>query len=446
MTRSPGESTLSPFRDGETPENLRPPTPKALPMGALVAGVSGLIMILVAVWLVVRVPVPPLDAGTIARLSAAGRLDQALAEVEAHLERAPNDPFARLMAAELALDQPVSRPDVALKHLRMFRSDHPKLRARAAVAEGKARYQQGEYRSAEARWREALELDAEVPEATWALLDLYYLQGRGAEARELALRQHTIEPDARDRVRLLIELLRQDAEPADPASIVARFEATVQGRPSDFHSTLALGLALIRVSRVVEGLSLLSGTTAQFPDQIQAWEALLDGLDAAGDLERLVDTWEAVPPEIRADGQLSRQEGMVAQARGDWHTAAAAFRKAWTARPDDQVAAYRLARSLHALGLRDQAADCDRWLESAQAAREEVRELYRQIDTMPLPVLRASADLVRQIALNRERLGRLDEAAAWRRWLRSQSTGQSASDREGNPSESPLVRLPTSGS
>ena len=379
-----------------------------------------LALLAAAVWLVVRkAPEAPttttLEVRDIGQLAAAGRFDQALELVEAYLKTDPGNGRVRVMAAQLALDRPDRQPERALAHLEQFRSPDPILRARAKLAEGIARYNMLRCDQAEACWLEALRLDPQVPEAAWALLDLYYLDGRGDQARRLALKQHEIEPDPRDRVQLLLELVRQDAEPPSPGSLAARFAPVVRANPADRYTTLALGLALVRNSQTEEGLAILEGAVQRWADSRDAWDALLTGLDAASQPQRLLSTWARVPPEWRNDDRLARHAGNAAEARADWDTAARAYCRAWGAQPDDLAAAYRLARALRILGRHDQATRCDRFVQTAQAALTELPDLYRQANAVLDLGLRPHITLCQRLADNREHLGRRDEARAWHR-------------------------------
>ena len=81
------------------------------------------------------------------------------------------------------------------------------LAALVELYRGKAEYRLARMDDAEASWNKALRLNPTVPEAGWCLLELYYLQGRPDDARRLALRLHEVEPDPRDRVQFLLELL-----------------------------------------------------------------------------------------------------------------------------------------------------------------------------------------------------------------------------------------------
>jgi tetratricopeptide (TPR) repeat protein len=356
---------------------------------------------------------PAPDLRQIGRLAAAGHYDRAIEQVEAGLEADPDNGFLRVMAAQLALDGPSPQPDRALAYLGRFRSPDPTLTAHARLAEGKALYALGDYEQAEARWIEALKGDPRVPEAAWALLDLYYLERRSDEARELAMRQHAIEPDPHDRVQLLLELVRQDAEPPDPIAIVARFAPVVREHAGDRHAALTLGRALVRSGRGDEGLALLEDAVRRWPESLDVWDALLTAQDEAGRADRLADVWASVPPRWRAEACLAGYEGRVALSRGDWAGAARAYRRARSARPRDLSIAYSLARVLHAQGLHDEAADCDRFVREVQSARSELPGLYREADDVKDLGLRPHPRLYQRLADNRERLGRRDEALAW---------------------------------
>jgi tetratricopeptide (TPR) repeat protein len=353
------------------------------------------------------------EVRAIGRLVAAGRFDQALDQVESALGTDPDNGLLRVVAAQLALDRPDPQPQRALLHLGRVRSVDPVLTARAEFAKGRAVYALLSAAEAEDCWLGALSRDPRTPEAAWALLDLYYLEGRSDAARRLALRQHEIEPDPHDRVQFLLELVRQDAEPPEPGSVAARFAPIVRAHPEDQFAALALGVALVRNGQAEVGLALLDDAVRRWAESGDAWDALLTGLDAAAQPERLAEAWARVPARWRDDNHLARHAGIAAQARGDWPGAARAYRRGWEARPYDLTCAYRLARALHALGLHDQVATCDRFVQDAQAARAELLELYKQADAVKDLGLRPQPKLYHRLADNRERLGLYDEARAW---------------------------------
>src|SRR5262249_23670288 len=145
-------------------------------------------------------------------LLAQQRFDEVEHRLQAYLRNRPEDPQANVLMAQVSLARPDQKPGVALRHLSKVRLGDRAARAVVRLNEGKASSAWGRYVEAEQSWLDALRIDPEVPEAGWALLGLYYVQGRRDEAHELAMRLRKDEPDPRDRVQLLLELLRQDAK------------------------------------------------------------------------------------------------------------------------------------------------------------------------------------------------------------------------------------------
>jgi tetratricopeptide (TPR) repeat protein len=390
-------------------------------VGAVLAAALGIAAaVLVGSRMVLRTTPDLNEAG---RLARAGRYDLARALVDDFLSEFPDDPRARLIAAELALDRPEPIPRLALEHLGRVGS-FGRLGARAKLDEGKASYLLGLYGRAEACWLRALQLDPKVPEAAWALLDLYYVEGRGDEARRLALRQHEVEPDPHDRVHLLLELVRQDAEPPEPSSVIGRLALVVRHRPREARAAMALGLALVHDSRPDEGLATLRAVLAYRPDDPDVWDALLTGLDDAGRPAELEGELARVPPSLADEPRLLRHRGRAAQQRGDGPAAVGFYRRARAAKPDDLAVAYRLGLLLRAAGDRDGARPVEEWTRAAQAARDEARALYREADGTPGFGTVPRPDLYRRLADNRERLGRRDEARAWHRLVLEARPGE----------------------
>ena len=81
-----------------------------------------------------------------------------------------------------------------------------------------------------------------VPEAGWVLIDLLDKEGRQKEAHRLGMRLHEIEPDPRDRVRILLEMSRLDIEAREArSSRILLLEPVVKQHPENLPLTLALG-------------------------------------------------------------------------------------------------------------------------------------------------------------------------------------------------------------
>ncbi len=353
------------------------------------------------------------DLSEVGPLVKRGRLDLAIALVDDYLSVFPNHARARLIAAELALDNPNPLPRIALQHLGRVASADLGLASVAKLDEGKAAYVLGLYGRAEKCWLRALQLDPKVPEAAWALLDLYYMEGRADEARRLAVRQHETEPDPHDRVQLLLELVRQDAEPPEPSTVIERLNPVVRQSFRETRAAIGLGLAQIHSSKPDVGLHTLRRTMERRPDDPDTWDALLTGLDDAGHPEELSETLTHVPPALAEDPRLFRHRGRAAQERGDWSAAQAYYQNARKSQPDDFVSAYRLGLMLHAAGKIDEAQTLDQWTRSAEAARDAVPDLYGEANAIKDLGTAPHIVMYRRLAENRERLGRLAEARAW---------------------------------
>jgi tetratricopeptide (TPR) repeat protein len=360
--------------------------------------------------------VPP-NLKEVGRLAKLGRFDLATRMVNEFLLDSPDHAHARLLAAEIALDRPSPLPRVALDHLSRIRTPDPDLRAMVKLDEGKAAFLLGLYGRAEECWLAALRLSPSIPEAPWALLDMYYVEGRRDDARSLALQQHGVEPDPRDRVQFLLELVRQDAEPPEPSSVVARLTPIFRKSFRETRATLALGLALIHNSQTGVGLAMLRLTIERRPDDVDAWDAYLTGLDDAGRSGQISNDLARLPASLAEEPRMLRHQARAAESRGDRSAAISLYQRAWQAKPDDFVAAYRLGMLLHAANDLDQAAAVDLWTRTARAARDELPSLYKEADDVKDFGKTLYLALYRRLADNREKLGRREEARAWHRLI-----------------------------
>lgn len=351
----------------------------------------------------------------VAILAKAGQFDDAQAEVAAYLKHEPESIVARLMLAELALDRKDPQPELALETLRPVRPTESKLAAQVRLDQGKAYFLSLRYAEAEEAWKDALRIDPTIPEAGWALLDLYYVQGRGAEARRLALSLSEVEPDPHDRAQLLLELVRQDAQPVDPASVVEKLEPVIKKDPQDLHSLLALGLALVRDNRADQGIEMLRRAVASHPDDADAWDALLTGLGHAGRSADLAQALDRLPRALAESARFAEHRGRVAWDRRDWKEAAAAYRRAHEAKPEDHEVLYRLGQSLRSAGDLAAATEVERRARAFETAREAVGALYEEANANPTLGTAANPELYLRLADSRERMGRPAEALAWHR-------------------------------
>ncbi len=189
-----------------------------------------------------RGPAPTL--GEVRALARAREFHRAQELLSRYLKMHPLNQKAHLLMAELATEPTNVQPALALSELAGIRPESSRHAALIKFFEGKARYLQHRYDLAEECWTEALRLDPLVPEAGWALVDLLDKEGRTALAHRLGMRLHEVEPDPRDRVKILLEMMRIDFEFPDPLSQVQLFEDLVKAHPEHIPLSLTVGLAL----------------------------------------------------------------------------------------------------------------------------------------------------------------------------------------------------------
>jgi tetratricopeptide (TPR) repeat protein len=358
-------------------------------------------------------PAPSLDG--LGPLITARRFDEVEGRLRAYLRLRPGSLQANLLMAQVAIDRDDQKPRLALDHLARIKTGDRSTLAIVRLNEGKAYSALGQNDHAETAWKEALRLEPRVPEAGWDLLSLYYVQGRREPAHRLALMLHAVEPDRRDRARLLLELVRQDARPIGPIYRIRTLEPLVRAHPEDFHTAIALGLALIRNSRIDEGLSILRGLVEHHAGHPDTWDALLLGLDEARQPDELSATWDRLPAAMTGDPRFERHRAAIAQERRDWQGAAEGYLRAWRADPSDLQVLYRLSRVLQAAGRLEEARAIDLKVRAAQEAREQVLPLYTEANADKTLGVAPHPELYHRLADLREHMGRSDEALAWHR-------------------------------
>jgi len=359
-------------------------------------------------------------------LTAAGRLDDAEAKVRARLVADPGDGDARLLLAQIILKKPqppsaAADPcfspsaQMALDQLDRVRVVNPSRAVMFHLCRGDALYRMMRFDEAEAAWLRALDVDPAAPEAGWDLLRLYYIQGRNDEARRLALQLYRVEPDAHDRACLLVELLRPDARPPAPASVVKLFEPIDRHRPGEFQSGLSLGLAQTRANKVEEGIDHLRRMVQTHPDRVEAWDCLLTGLDESGQIDLMQEELVRLPTPLSDSPRLLKHRARVAQAGNRWQDAVDLYRRARTAEPYNRVVEYRLSRALRHTGLTAAALQIEERVRRRDAAILDLRSLYDRASTTPDLGARPHTELIQRIADARERMQLPDEASAWHR-------------------------------
>jgi tetratricopeptide (TPR) repeat protein len=358
-------------------------------------------------------------------LAQAQRFDEAEARGAEYLRLFPYDSNALLVMAELALARPSPDPDRALERLGRVRADSPAMAAWLLVNLGNAYYLLARFDRCEALWTEALARDSMVREARRRLLDLFTLQGRAPESRRLVLGGINDQTAPEERLQLLLRLARLEVDPPDPWMIINRFEPAVRRGSADLPTALAYGLTLTLVSRSQQGLPILRAAVARHPEDPAAWDALLSGLEVAKDDAALTDEFSRLPDALRNDPRFAKHEGRLDQMAGRWSEAVRAYRRAWEFEPENTVG-YRLRRALDFAGQKADADRFDQTLREYRIAFQQVRALLAPIDAALRDGQRPPGAILERMADWRERMGRREEASAWRRLLISGSASSGA--------------------
>lgn len=375
-------------------------------LASVLAGLSAF------VWMAYR-PRPSLEG--VDHLIASKRFDEAEGRLISYLVSVPDDDLARLLLARTSVYRLDPKPGQALEHLPRIRVVDPRLGAEVKSIEGEAHLLLRRFDAAETAWLEAIRLDPRIPEVGWGLLNLYALQGREEEARRLGLRLFMVEPDPHDRIQLLLQLIRHDAHAISAGSVVNQLEPVVRENPADLHSSLALGLALVREGRPDQGLKLLREAVESHRDRADVRDAYFSGLVDAGRVDELSRSLQELPGSLSEDPRFDVARGWLASQRGDGLAATRAYRRAWEARPGDPILSYRLQSALRVVGRQEECDALSARLADAATSGDTLRTLYDQIDALPDLGRVPHLDLYLQVAVVLEKIGRLDEAAAWRR-------------------------------
>jgi tetratricopeptide (TPR) repeat protein len=356
-------------------------------------------------------------------LADANELDAAELRVREYLRNDPDRDSAHLLLAQILLAriERTSTPadqrlpaiaQEALDHLNRVHPYNPRMVAAFELSRGKALHRLMRFDEAEKCWLAALKVDPSQSEAGLRLLDLYYLEGRQEESRQLALSIFRCERDPLERKNLLLDLVRQDVRPPAPGSVAQGFEKVIQQHPGEFYGGIALGLAETRSGQIENGIDRLRQLVRDHPDRVEAWDGLLTALDEsaqAGDLESVFDN---IPAALKASPRLAKYRARVAQGK-QWSRAVELYRQALEAEPHNRIVEYRLSRALRFVGEKADAEQIELRLRGRDAAIDEIRPLYDQAVENSEQSTQARTGLFQRIAGVRERMRLLDEARAW---------------------------------
>jgi tetratricopeptide (TPR) repeat protein len=376
---------------------------------------------MITTWRRIQIP-PALDE--ICVLAREGQFERSQQLLAHYLRVNPRDNRALLLMAQFAMDRPDPQPERALEHLDRIHSVSVREAAIVRFSQGKAYYQKKRYDLAEGCWREALDLDWLVPEAGWALIDLLDFESRSEEAHQLGMRLYKTEPDPRDQIRLLLEMVRLDIDRVAPGSQIQVFESAWNANPDYIPLAVTLGLALVHDSRASEGIEILQDNLRRHPDSSEAWDGWLTGLDDGFQTERLKEEFARLPQPLREDPRFAKHEGTVAQGMKDWTRAAAAYRRAFAHEPFNGVVLYKLRMALRSEADSAEFKRIDQALQTYQSAFKQLRGVHSEALAAPSLGIEPHPDIYHRLATLREEMGRFDEARAWHQLVLRDKPGE----------------------
>ena len=321
-----------------------------------------------------------------------------------------------MLMAQVAIDREDQKPRLALDHLARIKTADRGTLAIVRLNEGKAYSALGRNDQAERAWKEALRLEPARARGGLGPARPLLRPGSsrgGPPARHGALRHRARPPRS-----------RPTAPGADPPgcaalgsdSLIRTLEPLVRAHPEDFHTAVALGLALIRNSRIDEGLTILRGLVERHAEQSGHLGRPVAGPGRGPTTRtRWPRPWRRSLSELSGDPRFDRHRAAIAQERRDWATAADGYLGSWSVDPSDFQILYRLSQVLKAAGRLEEARKFDHKVRAAQEARDQVLPLYKEANAEKTLGVAPHADLYHRLADLRERMGRPDEALAWHR-------------------------------
>jgi tetratricopeptide (TPR) repeat protein len=284
-----------------------------------------------------------------ARVSAA-RGDTATAKriCDQLLLRQPHHPPTLLFRSELAM---MERSPEALTFLARI-GDEQALASTARHHEGVVLYELGRARQAEQALRRSLALDPAGTASELKLRELYMLQLRRGELRELLRARRSV------RIWTLFDLLDFLVVGHTPNLLLgnwlARIETFTRQDPDDVASRIALAQYYSGSGRYADSAETARALLAGNAGHRKAQALLADAWLNLGQMDDARAVLESIP-EMVDEAWVWRARGRLAAGDGNHARAAACFEQALRLAPGDPMALYPLGLALERVGTGDRA-------------------------------------------------------------------------------------------
>lgn len=312
---------------------------------------------------------------------------------------------ARLIASA-AVDVEKQRPFDAVRKLQRIPTSD-RLSSRARQLEGTALLALHFESQAVARWKLAIDQDPSVDDAPFRLFETYFLSGRHAEARRLAVELAPKQQSPSYAAAMLLEVVRQEHErPAAPVCLEI-FEPVLIREPNNPDALRTVGRSFVELGRVTEGLQLLKSAVEKNPEDVENWIVRMESLADAGRMAQVAELFKTAPAPVQKHPRVLRNLAAALDAGGDAKSAEERLRESLAADPFDRKAHTQLASLLTRSGQAAEAKKHETRAKELDAVRERQADgfkLARSQNNDPGP------ELLRQIGSACRDLGWTDVA------------------------------------
>lgn len=275
---------------------------------------------------------------------------------------------------------------------------------------------------AETAWKALTEFDplhpmgdALVAKTVLELLELYALEERWEEARQLIWKAYD-HSDPPDRPPLLVMRMRTELERIEPATSVVKLRRFVAADSEDWEARRALARAEQATGNDGVATRLILECLKSRPDDPRCWRDRLDLLYKQGDLEGLSRELARVPAAVADDPGVARYRAIAQEKTGDWAGAAATYRLLIEKQAANGELRFRLAAAEEQLGHRESARKHREASQAIRAARGDLNQAfqaYMEAAGAERPDSKAVAAAVGRLATLCVALGWKREAEAW---------------------------------
>jgi tetratricopeptide (TPR) repeat protein len=365
--------------------------------------------------------------------------------LERYLTRNPNEPAALMMLGRVY----AGRADFThCAEILEKIAPTSRQRAEALFRAGQAWLAAQHRRQAERVWNACRSLEGDSP-AWWyyqqqcrrELCGLFALEQRREEF--LAMTSEMLDPQlGGNRYDILFARTRFEFEKIDPTGVLAQLQLAIDSDPDDMYSRRALGLYHLEAGQLQQSRAQLFRCVQLAPDDGTVWEAWLQCLYNAGDLNGLADAVAQMPERFAA----SRFRSIVAEQQGMLEQAIEFARQNVAAEPDRPEAYYRLSQLLLRAGNEVEAQSLLTRSNEVKEQRDRMHSAYEAYRDRRANSARELAELAAHFGLAFEGLGNRTEAMEWYRAALAEDNGHETSSVRLQQLESaqntPSVELP----